>query len=85
MTTVRCDTSITCPACQHTGRLTLREGIRHDVLWCPVCGAKLTPPPGECCVPCAYGTLPCLPVQRASMLALESERFWRLVDADREA
>lgn len=32
----------------------------HD---CGGCGAKLKPKPGDCCVFCSYGTVPCPPVQ----------------------
>ena len=78
------ETTITCPVCGHTESLRLREGIRHEVAWCPACGAKLTLASGECCVPCVYGNWPCLPAQRARMLTLTPERFWRLVDADRD-
>lgn len=29
------------------------------------CGARLKPKPGDCCVFCSYGSVPCLPIQRA--------------------
>ena len=30
---------------------------------CKGCGAVIRPLPGDCCVFCSYGTLPCPPVQ----------------------
>ncbi|MDY0329290.1 MAG: GDCCVxC domain-containing (seleno)protein [Thiomonas sp.] len=30
----------------------------------PACGAELRPLPGDCCVFCSYGSVPCPPVQR---------------------
>jgi hypothetical protein len=33
---------------------------------CPGCGARLKPKPGDCCVFCSYGSVPCPPVQLAA-------------------
>jgi len=30
---------------------------------CTGCGATLRPKPGDCCVFCSYGSLPCPPIQ----------------------
>jgi hypothetical protein len=30
---------------------------------CKGCGARLKPLPGDCCVFCSYGSVPCPPVQ----------------------
>ena len=65
---------ITCPVCRHRGRLTTPAGSRPEVAWCPVCGAKLTPEPGTCCVACAYGTAPCPPTQREQHSEQERHR-----------
>ena len=32
---------------------------------CTACGAMLKPKPGDCCVFCSYGSVPCPPVQLA--------------------
>jgi hypothetical protein len=32
---------------------------------CPACGALLKPKPGDCCVFCSYGDVPCPPIQEA--------------------
>jgi hypothetical protein len=32
---------------------------------CKECGVRLKPKPGDCCVFCSYGSVPCPPIQRA--------------------
>jgi len=32
---------------------------------CPHCAALLKPLPGDCCIFCSYGDVPCPPVQQA--------------------
>ena len=32
---------------------------------CRGCGALLRPKPGDCCVFCSYGSVPCPPIQEA--------------------
>jgi hypothetical protein len=32
---------------------------------CTGCGAKLKPKPGDCCVFCSFGSVPCPPIQAA--------------------
>jgi len=61
--TVELHSVLTCPEC----------GSRHEEIMptdacvyfypCPSCGAILRPKPGDCCVFCSYGTVPCPPVQ----------------------
>lgn len=55
--------TVTCPECG--GRST--EAMPTDVCqfyWdCPHCAALVRPKPGDCCVYCSYGDVPCPPVQ----------------------
>lgn len=56
---------ITCPACgfSRTERMPTNACV-----WCwecPACGALTRPKPGDCCVYCSYGSMPCPPVQVA--------------------
>ena len=54
---------LTCPVCGHTQAETMptdRCLYFHD---CRSCGAVLRPEPGDCCVFCSFGTVPCPPVQ----------------------
>jgi len=59
------DSTLTCPLCGHRQQERMPEDA---CLWyyeCPGCHALLRPKPGDCCVFCSYGTVPCPPVQRA--------------------
>jgi len=57
------DSIITCPQC---GQLT-SERMPQDACWffydCKGCGQRLKPKPGDCCVFCSYGSVPCPPIQ----------------------
>jgi hypothetical protein len=54
---------ITCPHCGHQ----TTERMAQDACWffynCKGCGQRLKPKPGDCCVFCSYGSVPCLPIQ----------------------
>ncbi|WP_311200926.1 GDCCVxC domain-containing (seleno)protein [Leisingera caerulea] len=58
--------TLTCPSCGHEAT----ERMPQDAcLWfheCPGCRTLLRPRPGDCCVFCSYGTVPCPPVQRGT-------------------
>ncbi|MDE2048979.1 MAG: hypothetical protein KGJ44_11260 [Betaproteobacteria bacterium] len=61
--TVITQSTLTCPHCGHAERLTMPTDA---CLWfhaCASCAALLTPQPGDCCVFCSYGSVPCPPVQ----------------------
>ncbi|MGE0671481.1 MAG: GDCCVxC domain-containing (seleno)protein [Methylibium sp.] len=54
---------LTCPACGFSDLLTMPTDA---CLWfheCPQCRVRLSPKPGDCCVFCSYGSVPCPPVQ----------------------
>lgn len=63
MAQVLLTSTITCPAC----------GARHDEAMptdacqffyrCPSCDTVSRPRPGDCCVYCSYGSVPCPPIQ----------------------
>lgn len=55
--------TLTCPECGHRETLTMPDNY---CLWyheCSGCGRLLRPRPGDCCVFCSYGTVPCPPIQ----------------------
>ena len=54
---------LTCPHCGHQERLRMPENTCVARYVCPACGAVLTPKPGDCCVFCSYGSVPCPAVQ----------------------
>ena len=57
------ESTITCPECSFSRE----ESIPTDAcVWyweCPKCRALIRPKPGDCCVYCSFGTVPCPPVQ----------------------
>ena len=56
---------LTCPSCGATTRETMPVDF---CLWrkdCEACGAVLRPEPGDCCVFCSFGDVPCPPKQQA--------------------
>ena len=55
---------LTCPDCGAASAQTMPEDACLWFFACPTCGAELRPLPGDCCVFCSYGSVPCPPVQR---------------------
>jgi len=54
---------ITCPECGTDTEAEMPTD-RCTVFWeCPACDTTLRPAPGDCCVFCSYGSVPCPPVQ----------------------
>lgn len=64
MATVQLESTITCPQCGYRRPVRMAEHSCQIVYICPACGANLRPMPGDCCVFCSYGSVPCPPVQR---------------------
>ncbi|HET7591883.1 MAG TPA: GDCCVxC domain-containing (seleno)protein [Rhodanobacteraceae bacterium] len=56
--------TITCPFCGHRDVETMPENACVFFHPCAGCGKLLRPKPGDCCVFCSYGDVPCPPVQR---------------------
>jgi hypothetical protein len=54
---------ITCPSCLHRERETMAADSCRIRYACKGCGAMLRPKPGDCCVFCSFGTVPCPPIQ----------------------
>lgn len=57
--------TITCPQCGHAAEETMPTDSCQFFYDCKGCGAVLRPLPGDCCVYCSYGSLPCPPIQEA--------------------
>jgi hypothetical protein len=55
--------TLTCPECGHSASHTMPENFCQWFLECSGCRALLRPLPGDCCVFCSYGTVPCPPIQ----------------------
>lgn len=58
------ESTITCPHCGHREEV---ETMPTDACLffydCKACSARLKPKPGDCCVFCSYGSVPCPPIQ----------------------
>ncbi|MGB5260837.1 MAG: GDCCVxC domain-containing (seleno)protein [Gammaproteobacteria bacterium] len=63
--TVEPKSTITCPECGHRELETMPTDACQIQYECKGCGALLHPNPGDCCVYCSFGTVPCPPVQEA--------------------
>ena len=56
---------IRCPECGHRQAESMPTDACQFFYDCKGCGALLRPKPGDCCVFCSYGDVPCPPVQAA--------------------
>ena len=54
---------ITCPDCGFSRTETMPQDACIWYWECPACRALVRPKPGDCCVYCSYGSVPCPPVQ----------------------
>ncbi|HVH84445.1 MAG TPA: GDCCVxC domain-containing (seleno)protein [Steroidobacteraceae bacterium] len=54
---------MTCPHCGAKRIETMPTDACQFFYDCAGCGALLRPKPGDCCVFCSYGTVPCPPRQ----------------------
>ena len=55
--------TITCPRCGAAETETMPTDACLFFYECPGCGVLLRPEPGDCCVFCSFGSLPCPPKQ----------------------
>lgn len=63
MNSIVLDSTLTCPHCSYakTERMPITACQWHYE--CENCHAVLQPKPGDCCVFCSYGSVPCPPRQ----------------------
>ena len=54
---------ITCPHCGTAKSETMPTEACWYFYECSSCGTRLRPKPGDCCVFCSYGSVPCPPIQ----------------------
>lgn len=64
MNEVVTESLLTCPLCGRTRLETMPEDACQWFYECRNCHALLKPKPGDCCVFCSYGSMPCPPMQR---------------------
>ena len=55
--------TITCPECGAAKTETMPVDACLFFYTCTGCGKRLRPKPGDCCVFCSYGSVPCPPIQ----------------------
>jgi len=63
MSTVILESALTCPECGFVKTETMPADACQWLYECEQCRALLKPTPGDCCVFCSYGTVPCPPKQ----------------------
>ncbi|MBL6958670.1 MAG: hypothetical protein ISR52_06800 [Rhodospirillales bacterium] len=64
--TVELTSVLTCPHCGFEKAEEMPTDACQFFYDCTSCGELLKPKPGDCCVFCSYGTVPCPPVQENS-------------------
>ncbi|MHB8446796.1 MAG: GDCCVxC domain-containing (seleno)protein [Rudaea sp.] len=57
------ESTLTCPQCGHASIESMPQNACIYFHECRGCGVLLKPRPGDCCVFCSYGSVPCPPVQ----------------------
>jgi hypothetical protein len=60
--------TIICPSCGAAKVETMPTDACQFFYDCTACGVLLRPKPGDCCVFCSYGDVPCPPVQDSGKL-----------------
>jgi hypothetical protein len=60
---------ITCPRCGHVATEAMPTDACRFFYECAGCKTLLRPEPGDCCVFCSFGTVPCPPIQVARAAA----------------
>jgi hypothetical protein len=58
------ESTLTCPKCGFQATETTPLDACQFFYVCKGCGEKLKPQPGDCCVFCSYGSVPCPPIQQ---------------------
>jgi hypothetical protein len=57
------ESTLTCPHCAHQTTEIMPTDACQFFYDCRNCGKRLKPKPGDCCVFCSYGSVPCPPMQ----------------------
>ena len=58
------ESTITCPHCGHAETESMPTDACLFFHECQGCRTLLKPKPGDCCVFCSYGSVPCPPIQQ---------------------
>jgi hypothetical protein len=60
------ESTLTCPSCRATRVETMPTNACQYFYECTDCRTLLKPKPGDCCVFCSYGSVPCPPIQQGA-------------------
>ncbi len=60
---VKWQSIITCPHCSFQQEESMPANVGICLWECPQCQTVVKSKPSDCCIFCAYGTVPCPPVQ----------------------
>lgn len=63
MSAVILESVLTCPHCGFSRQESMPTNACQYFYECRQCKALLRPRPGDCCVFCSFGSMPCPPVQ----------------------
>jgi hypothetical protein len=63
MSSLSLESTLTCPHCGHARTELMPTDACQWFYECTACHAVLKPLPGDCCVYCSYGSVPCPPIQ----------------------
>jgi hypothetical protein len=63
MNAIITESTLACPDCGQSSTETMPTDACQWFYDCRHCGALLKPKPGDCCVFCSWGDVPCPPVQ----------------------
>ena len=66
MSAVELISMLTCPHCGHGKTETMPTDACQWFYECEQCHEVLKPLPGDCCVYCSYGSVPCPPIQTST-------------------
>ena len=58
------ESALTCPECGYQKTETMPTDACQWFYECGQCHTVLKPKPGDCCVFCSYGSVPCPPIQQ---------------------
>ncbi len=64
MLTLRTESTLTCPVWGFAKIESMPLDACQVRYHCSQCGQLLQPKPGDCCVYCSYGSVPCPPIQQ---------------------
>ncbi len=65
MSEVILESTLTCPECSYVKTETMPTDACQWFYECEQCHAVMKPKPGDCCVYCSYGDMPCPPIQQS--------------------